>query len=136
MLRLGLPPAALIEGYRRMVFNVLAVNQDDHVKNFSIHLNREGEWSLTPAYDLTFAKGGTWTATHQMRVAGKRSGITHGDLVGVGREFGIRAPAGIIGEVRDAVARWPEFPAHQELPREVLQGIGTQLARRAEETAA
>jgi serine/threonine-protein kinase HipA len=135
MLRLGLPPAAVIEGYRRMVFNVLAINQDDHVKNLSFHMDQAGEWSLTPAYDLTYAKGGGWTATHQMRVADKRSGITHADLVEVGEEFGIRAPARIIAEVRDAVARWPEFADEQGVPSDVVRRIGADLRQRAAETS-
>jgi len=130
MLRLGLPPASLMEGYRRMVFNVLAVNQDDHVKNLSFHMDRTGTWSLTPAYDLTFAKGRGFTATHQMRVADKRSGITYGDLQGVGRAFGIRAPARIIEEVRDAVARWPEFAREQDVPGDVTRRIRKELEER------
>lgn len=130
MLRLGLPPAAVIEGYRRMVFNVLAINQDDHVKNLSFHMDSTGAWSLTPAYDLTFAKGGGWTATHQMRVQGKRSGITHGDLVRVAREFGIRAPHRIIEEIRDAVARWPAFARERDVPGDVIRRVGSELEER------
>src|SRR5690606_15656366 len=80
-LRLGLPPAAIIEGYRRMVFNVVAINQDDHVKNLSFGMRPDGAWYLTPAYDLTFSQGRAWTSRHQMRVADKRSGITRADLV-------------------------------------------------------
>ncbi len=130
MLRLGLPPAAVIEGYRRMVFNVLAVNQDDHVKNLSFHMDPTGTWSLTPAYDLTFAKGGGWTATHQMRVRGKRSGITRADLLEVGREFGIRAPHRILEEVREAVARWPDRAREQGVPEDVARRVGQELEGR------
>jgi len=133
VLRLGLPPAALIEGYRRMVFNVLAINQDDHVKNLSFHMDRAGRWSLTPAYDLTFAKGGGCTATHQMRVADKRSGFTLADLTGVAETFGIRAPARIIDEIRDAVARWPEFAREHEVPADVVQRIHADLENRRAE---
>ena len=61
ILELNLRPADIDEGFRRMVFNVLAVNQDDHVKNLSFHMTRDGEWSLTPAYDLTFAQGQGYT---------------------------------------------------------------------------
>jgi len=63
-----MPHGQVLEGYRRMVFNVLAVNRDDHVKNLSFHMDPTGAWSLTPAYDVTFAPGGGWTASHQMRV--------------------------------------------------------------------
>jgi len=135
MLELGLPPAALIEGFRRMVFNVLAINQDDHVKNLSFHMDPDGAWSLTPAYDLTFAKGRGWTATHQMRVADKRSGISHTDLVEVARSFGIRAPSRIIERVREAVDRWPDFAREQGVPHSVLQRIQGELEQRRMETS-
>ncbi|MGD2069845.1 MAG: type II toxin-antitoxin system HipA family toxin [Gemmatimonadota bacterium] len=135
MLTLGMPPAALVEGYRRMVFNVLSVNQDDHVKNLSFHMDRTGAWSLAPAYDLTFARGRGWTSTHQMRVADKRSGITHRDLVEVGRTFGIRAPSRIIEEVREAVSRWPELARDEAVPPEVMRRIEEALRERGEETA-
>lgn len=131
MLRLGLPPAAVIEGYRRMVFNVLAVNQDDHVKNLSFHMDPGGTWSLTPAYDLTFAKGGGWTATHQMRVADRRAGITRADLIAVAETFAIRNPAGIIAQVADAVRRWPEFAAEQYVPQKTVSYVTAELNARA-----
>jgi len=130
MLRLGLPPAALIEGYRRMVFNVLAINQDDHVKNLSFHMDREGTWSLTPAYDLTFAKGAGWTRTHQMRIQDKRSGIVHGDLIRVAEKFGVRAPGRIIERVHSAVVDWPRFAQRAGVPNEVLLEIERALSDR------
>jgi len=123
MLKLDLPPAALVEGYRRMVFNVLAINQDDHVKNLSFHMDPDGRWSLTPAYDLTFARGGGWTATHQMRVADKQAGITHSDLTAVAEMFGIRAPGRIIQRVREAVAQWPETARACGVPPDALRRI-------------
>jgi serine/threonine-protein kinase HipA len=133
MLRLGLPPAAVIEGYRRMVFNVLAVNQDDHVKNLSFHMDGSGAWSLTPAYDLTFAKGGGWTATHQMRVADKRTGITRADLIAVAETFAIRNPGGIIAQVADAVRQWPELAAEQRVPQKTIAYVASELDQRAGE---
>jgi serine/threonine-protein kinase HipA len=134
ILRLGMPPAAVVEGYRRMVFNVLAVNQDDHVKNLSFHMDTDGTWSLTPAYDLTFAKGGGWTATHQMRVADKRTGITRADLTGVAETFGIRNPAGIITQIADAVRRWREYAAEQAVPADTIAVVNRELEARARET--
>jgi serine/threonine-protein kinase HipA len=135
MLRLGMPPAAVIEGYRRMVFNVLAVNQDDHVKNLSFHMDTTGAWKPTPAYDLTFAKGGGWTSTHQMRVADKRSGITRADLLGVAATFGIRDPAGIIDRTVDVVGGWPRYALETAVPEETLNLIGRELSGRAREVA-
>ncbi|HUF51403.1 MAG TPA: type II toxin-antitoxin system HipA family toxin [Longimicrobiales bacterium] len=133
ILRLGMPPAAVIEGFRRMTFNILAVNQDDHVKNLSFHMDTSGAWSLTPAYDLTFAKGGGWTMTHQMRVAGKRSGITRTDLIEVAEMFGLRNPAGIIAQVADAVGRWPECAADQRVPAHTIALVQSELDARAQE---
>jgi serine/threonine-protein kinase HipA len=128
-----MPPAAMLEGYRRAVFNVLGVNQDDHVKNLSFHLDTDGAWRLTPAYDVTFARGGEWTATHQMRLADKRSGITRADLVEVARDFGIRAPDHVIDEVADVIARWPAYAAEAGVPREATGRVGTALEERRRE---
>jgi serine/threonine-protein kinase HipA len=135
ILRLGLPPAAVIEGYRRMVFNVLAVNQDDHVKNLSFHMDLGGTWKLTPAYDLTFAKGEGWTRTHQMRIRDKRAGITYADLIAVGDEFGVRAPGRIIEQVRSAVADWPRFAAEDGVPADVVADLGKELRARNSQTS-
>ena len=134
MLRLGLPPAAVIEGYRRMVFNVLAINQDDHVKNLSFHMDQGGAWTLTPAYDLTFAMGAGWTRTHQMRIRDKRAGITHADLIAVGDEFGLRAPGRIVEQVRSAVGDWPRFAEQEGVPADVAAEIGRALGDRNEHT--
>ncbi len=131
MLSLGLPPASLDEGFRRMVFNVLAVNQDDHVKNLSFHMDASGRWSLTPAYDLTFARGRGYTRSHQMRVRDKREGITYSDLVAVARAFGIRAPARIIERVQDAVSRWPDLAARYGVPDEDVLRVQGELDTRA-----
>ena len=133
ILHLGMPPAAVIEGYRRMVFNVLAVNQDDHVKNLSFHLSPEGTWSLTPAYDLTFARGGGWTATHQMRIADKRAGITRGDLLTVAATFGMRNPNGIIQRVADVLAEWPRYARDTGVPRETVREVEVALEERRKE---
>jgi serine/threonine-protein kinase HipA len=130
MLRLGLPPAAIVEGYRRMVFNVVAVNQDDHVKNLSFHQDPSGAWALAPAYDLTFAMGGGWTEQHQMRLADKRSGITRADLTAVAETFGIRNPGGIIGRIEAAVARWDEYAQECQVPADATARVGAALRRR------
>lgn len=133
MLRLGLPPASLDEGYRRMVFNVLAVNQDDHVKNLSFHMSPDGAWSLTPAYDLTFARGYGFTRSHQMRVRDRQEGITHGDLIAVADQFGIRGARRIIARVRDAVDRWPTFARRYEVPSEDVHRVRQELGTRADD---
>ena len=134
ILRLGMPPAAVEQGFRRMVFNVMAVNHDDHPKNLSFHLGEDGEWKLAPAYDLTFARGSRWTGEHQMRVGDKTSGITRADLLEVARTFAVKRAGGILDEVRDAVSRWKGFarrfgvpPVSRDAVEEALEGRGGEL---------
>jgi len=117
--QLKLPMAAVEEQFRRMVFNLVARNQDDHVKNIAFLMNKQGEWSLAPAFDVTYSynPSGSWTATHQMTLNGKRDGFTLADF-----EAGAKAAlmkrgraATIIAEVTSAVRRWPEFAAEAKL---------------------
>jgi len=99
--------------YRRMVFNIMARNQDDHVKNISFLMDRRGHWTLSPAYDLTFSyrPSGAWTGTHQMTVNGRRDGFTWNDLKTAAGVAGLKRGRAedIAREVHDTVARWPEF---------------------------
>jgi serine/threonine-protein kinase HipA len=113
--QLNLPMAAVEEQFRRMAFNIVARNQDDHVKNIAFLMNQQGEWSLAPAFDVTYSynPSGSWTATHQMTLNGKRDGFTRADF-----EAGAKAAqmkrgraATIVEEVIAAVRRWPEFAA-------------------------
>lgn len=82
MRRLGLPMDQMEELFRRMTFNVVARNQDDHVKNIAFLMDREGVWSLAPAYDVTWAMDPTnkWLRQHQMSVNGRRDDFTRADL--------------------------------------------------------
>lgn len=133
ILELGMPYAALEEGYRRAVFNVLAVNQDDHVKNLSFHMDRSAEWRLTPAYDLTFAKGRGWTAQHQMQLQGLTSGIQSKHLVGLADELSVTRPLRILEQVRDAIGSWPTLAAEFGVPAEDIRRIKGELAGRGRE---
>jgi len=127
--QLKLPMAAVEEQFRRMVFNIVARNQDDHVKNIAFLMDRQGEWSLAPAFDVTYSynPSGSWTATHQMTLNGKRDGFTQGDFEACAKAALMKRgrAASIIGEVRAAVRRWPEFAAEARLAdewREKIQG--------------
>ena len=127
--QLKLPMAAVEEQFRRMVFNIVARNQDDHVKNIAFLMNRQGEWSLAPAFDVTYSynPSGSWTATHQMTLNGKRDGFTQDDFEACAKAALMKRgrAASIIGEVQAAVRRWPEFAAEAELAdewREKIQG--------------
>ncbi|MBR5976064.1 MAG: type II toxin-antitoxin system HipA family toxin [Clostridiales bacterium] len=92
------------ELYRRMVFNVLLVNQDDHVKNIAFLMDKRGNWKLAPAYDLTFAYNleNRWLRAHQMRVNGKTTDISLEDLIESGKRMGLahRKCTGIIETIR------------------------------------
>jgi serine/threonine-protein kinase HipA len=115
MRQLQLPMQDLEEQYRRMVFNLVARNQDDHVKNIAFLMDRTGQWSLSPAFDITwsFNPDGDWTATHQMSVNGKRDQFDRADLLAAGRNAQLkrgRADA-IAEEVISAVRDWPRFAA-------------------------
>ena len=111
VIRLGLDYSALEEGFRRMVFNVIAANCDDHTKNLSFLLREGMRWELAPAYDVTYAfnPGGEWTWQHLMAVNGKFIGITQADLLAVADRFGIGTASKVIKKVKESVAAWPDF---------------------------
>ncbi len=110
--KLNLAPDAKQEGFRRMVFNVLGCNRDDHAKNFGFLLTEAGEWELAPAYDLCYAHNpapGKWTAAQQMSVAGRRVGITREDFIATGRSCGVATVPRLntlIDQVTDALGKW------------------------------
>jgi serine/threonine-protein kinase HipA len=113
MRRMGLSMAELEEQFRRMVFNVLARNQDDHVKNIAFLMDRSGAWRLSPAFDITWSynPAGEWTSRHQMSINGKRDGFSFVDLEACAKTVSINRGhvSRIFDEVREAVARWPSF---------------------------
>jgi len=132
MRRLGLPLVSMEEQFRRMLFNVVARNQDDHVKNIAFLMDKAGQWTLAPAYDVTYSynPSGVWTATHQMTISGRRDGFTRADLRAAARTAGLkqgRADA-LLDEIVAIVTRWPAFAAEAGLPDDV--GAGIQRAHR------
>jgi len=119
-----LSPAGLEEAFRRAAFNVVAVNQDDHVKNFSFLMDRRGRWRLAPAYDLTFARGRDFTRTHQLTLGGKVDDFTRADLRRLGAELGLRQDgASVIDQVVEAVSNWPRFGKAAGVPDERIEEI-------------
>ena len=107
---LGLGMTAVEEQFRRAVFNVIARNQDDHVKNISFLMDRSGQWFLSPAYDLAYAynPGGTWTRDHQMSLAGRRNGFDRDDILQFATSIGIkrRRALEILDNATSAVRDW------------------------------
>jgi serine/threonine-protein kinase HipA len=120
--QLRLPMVEVEEQFRRMAFNIVARNQDDHVKNIAFLMDREGRWSLAPAFDVTYSynPSGSWTAAHQMTLNGKRDGFTLGDFEACAKSAQMKRgrAATILDEVRSAVERWPEFAAEARLADE------------------
>ncbi len=111
--RLGLPRDAVDQQFRRMVFNVVARNQDDHVKNIAFLMDRGGRWSLSPAFDLVYAHNprGRWTTQHQMSVNGKRDGFTVEDLRRIAEVASLKRGQAdeILAQVTEAVEEWPSL---------------------------
>jgi serine/threonine-protein kinase HipA len=115
--QLGLNFSAKEEAFRRMVFNVIAANCDDHTKNISFILREGSAWELAPAYDVTHSYNpkGEWAHQHQMAVNGKFNGITRVDLLAVADRFGIGTATGIIKRVNAIIGRWNEYAAQANL---------------------
>lgn len=110
--RLHLSESEIHEIYRRMVFNILANNTDDHIKNFSFMMDRSGRWSITPAYDLTYIfdfGGYTPYKMHCLTIRGKNNNITLEDVLKIADENGIPRPKDIITRVAEAVADFRLF---------------------------
>lgn len=129
MRRLRLPYGQAEEMYRRMVFNVMARNQDDHTKNISFLMDRQGKWSLSPAYDLSWAynPAGAWTSKHQMSVNNKWNHIGREDLLAVAKNVNIKGAEKIIEQVAEAVNQWPELAKENGIPHHLIERIGNTL---------
>lgn len=125
MRALRLPYSQAQEMFRRLVFNVVIRNQDDHTKNISFLMDRQGKWTLSPAYDMGFAynpKGG-WTAQHQMSINGKFDDITRQDLLEFARRNNIKEAAEIIDCIAEVSSRWPLLARECEVPQPMIEAI-------------
>ena len=129
MRRLHLPYPQAEQMYRRMVFNVIARNQDDHTKNISFLMDRKGDWRLSPAYDVSWAYNpeGEWTSRHQMSINGKWDSITRKDLLEVAHKMNIKHADAIIDSVRDAVSGWEKTASECDVPKETVRQIEQSL---------
>jgi len=120
--QLELPMSAVEEQFRRMVFNVVARNQDDHTKNIAFLMDKAGQWSLSPAFDMTYSfnPSGDWTASHQMTVNGKRDDFTIDDFKACAKAAVMKRGRAeeIIGQVLDVVSRWEEYAEAAGVPAE------------------
>ncbi|MCK0538454.1 type II toxin-antitoxin system HipA family toxin [Alcanivorax quisquiliarum] len=129
MKRLGLGRSAMQEQFRRLVFNVLGCNRDDHTKNTAFLMDKRGQWHLSPAFDLTFAWNpqGRYTHAHQMSLNGKRDGIGKSDLMAVARVADIspRSAMLIMEQVDAALAQCATLCLKHGLP-DALSGFTVQ----------
>src|SRR5574344_1050987 len=127
MKQIGLSEKEIEQFYRRMVFNVVAVNQDDHVKNISFLMERNGKWHLSPAYDITFAYNSTnkWLRQHQMSINNKTDNFSYNDLLEAGKNMVIKKAAckKIINDVKAVVDQFETYALKVGIRKEKINNI-------------
>ena len=120
--QLDLPMASIEEQFRRMCFNILGRNQDDHVKNIAFLMDKAGQWSLSPAFDLTYSynPSGNWTDSHQMSLNGKRDNFMLEDFIAYAENAAMRRGRAqeILDQVQQAVLAWPKFAQEAGVPEQ------------------
>jgi serine/threonine-protein kinase HipA len=125
--RLDISMAAIEEQFRRMAFNIIARNQDDHVKNIAFLMDKSGRWSLSPAFDLTYSYNpqGEWTNRHQMSLNGKRDEFVIDDFKTCAKSASMRRGRAeeIVRQVQAAVSEWRHFADEAGVSAEVAEGI-------------
>ncbi|WDN87721.1 serine/threonine-protein kinase HipA [Desulfosarcina sp. BuS5] len=111
--QLGLPMSAIEEQFRRMAFNIISRNQDDHVKNIAFLMDKSGKWSLSPAFDITYSfnPSGKWTVSHQMTMNGKRDNFRMEDFKACAMVASMKRGRAetIVNEVLKTVSRWRDY---------------------------
>lgn len=127
---LGLGPDARQEAFRRLVFNVVGSNCDDHTKNFSFLMDGIGQWALAPAYDVTFAynPSSKWLARHLMSVEGKFADVARDDLERFADRFEVPGYSGVIDQAVDAVGHWHHFAKDSQVDGGATAEIENRLA--------
>jgi len=125
---LGLGAPALEQQFLRAVFNIIARNQDDHVKNIAFLMDQAGEWTLSPAFDVNYSynPSGDWTGQHQMSLNGKRDGFEMDDLLAFAETASIK-PAkakALISNVSEVVSNWPHYAQDAGVDDQTIRRIG------------
>ena len=126
---LGLDDDALSQIFRRMAFNVMGRNCDDHTKNFGFILRQGQPWNLSPAYDVTHAYNprGEWTYQHLMSVNQKFKDISKADLLEVASRFSVRRPENVLSDVRSAIDSWSQFARRANLSPSLQKRVANDL---------
>jgi serine/threonine-protein kinase HipA len=129
MRSLLLPYAEAEQLFRRMVFNVMARNCDDHTKNFSFSMNKTGKWKLAPAFDLCHAyrPGSLWVSRHALSINGKRENITRHDLLEVAKNMNIKKADTIINQVKEVISRWNDFATQTNVKADLRDAVSKTL---------
>jgi serine/threonine-protein kinase HipA len=123
LLKLPYPQAEQL--FRRMAFNVIARNCDDHTKNFAFRLKQNENWELTPAYDVCFAyrPESNWVSQHNLSINGKRKDITKEDLLHVAKSMNIKKANQIIQQINDVVSKWSTFAEEAKVKNDFIEQI-------------
>ena len=129
MRSLRLPYSQAQEMFRRIVFNVVVRNQDDHTKNISFLMDKNGKWRLSPAYDMGFSYNprGGWISQHQMSINGKFDGITRNDLLEIAKRNSIKEAAEIIDQISIAASGWGRVARECDVPPKMIKEIMSQF---------
>ncbi len=127
MRSLRLPYSDAEQLYRRMVFNVVSCNNDDHTKNISFLMDETGHWSLSPAYDITYAynPANIWISQHQLSVNSKRRDITCNDLLAVATQMNIKKSKEIIEQAQEVISRWKEYANDAGMAESQIRAIAS-----------
>jgi len=125
MRKLRLSKAEAAEQFKRMVFSVVTRDLDDHTKNISFLMAADGKWTLSPAYDVTYAHNpaGKWTHQHQMSINNKRDGFSRQDLITLADSINLSQADEIINHVVSAAEKWPEFSKTAGIKFKVMDEI-------------
>ncbi len=115
--------------YRRMIFNVMSRNCDDHTKNFAFIMDKSGIWKLAPAFDVchSYRPGSTWVSQHSLSINGKRQNITRDDLLSVAKKMNVKKAEAIITQVNSAVSRWKDFATQTNVKDDLKDAVAKTL---------
>jgi serine/threonine-protein kinase HipA len=124
---LDMPMGRIEEQFRRMAFNIIGRNQDDHVKNIAFLMDQSGSWDLSPAYDMTYSynPSGDWTVSHQMTLNGKRDNFTIEDFRDCAKNASMKRGRAdeIIKQVQDVISKWKSYSKKAGVPDDIADGI-------------
>lgn len=123
---LGLPYPEAEQLYRRMVFNVMGRNCDDHTKNFAFVMDKNGKWKLSPAYDICHAyrPGSDWVSQHALSINGKRKNIHKSDLLEFAKQMNVKKAEDIINQIADVISNWENYADKVKVGHQLKKAIG------------